>query len=120
MPKRIKTKGRQVASVPNTPEGQEFLERFRKYANCGKYRFKKHGRGGGEGRDTSLTNAKWVALYFYDKDEPDQLRELYQKIRQDKRELAAKIKKVLQKNLTYEDYVKLEPTINEQIKWDVY
>ena len=118
--RRIKTKGVQVASVPNTVEGKAFLKDFSRYANFGKYWFKKHGRGGGEGRDTSLGGAKWVALYFYDKDEPNKLREHYQRIKQDKRNMADKIKKVLQKNLTYEDYVKLEPQLNETIKWDVF
>lgn len=116
---KIKTKGKQVISVPNTQEGQEFLSHFSRYANHKQFAFKKHGRGGGEGRDTPVSKAKWIALYSYDKGAPEERSRIYKWAKEDKQRVINNMKNILQKNLTYDTYVKLEPIINEGLKWDI-
>ena len=114
--KKIKTKGTQIVSVSNTEEGQAFLYQFSKYANFKNYSLKKHGRGGGEGKDTSLGKAKWIALYFYDKQAWEKQQAIYQRQRERKVETINSIKDILQNKLTYADYVEVESLIDQKVE----
>ena len=117
--KKIKTKGSQIVSVPNTEEGQAFLKQFSKYANFNQYILKKHGRGGGcaYSRETTLDKAKWIALYFYDKHAWDkcQAEHKRQNVRKDR--MINAVKDILQNKLTYADYVEVEPLITQKVEW---
>lgn len=75
--KRIKTKGKQIFSVPNTKEGQEFIKLMRKFANYGKWNLRVKGRS--KDRDAKcpgvshlqstmpLDKSEWLAVYPIDK-----------------------------------------------------
>jgi len=117
--KKIKTKGTQIVSVPNDAEGQAFLKQFSKYANFKQYILKKQGRGGGEkySRETSLGKAKWIALYFYDKKAYDKHQVEYERSKVRKARMIDAVKDILKDNLTYSNYVEVEPLITSKVEW---
>ena len=63
----IKTKGSQIFSVPNTPEGNVFLAQCRNYLNKDKYSIRPLGRGtrkeAGNQASIPLAYAEWYAIY---------------------------------------------------------
>jgi len=117
MTKKIKTKGAQIVSVPNTVEGQKFLSQFSQYCNFGYYTLKKQGRGGGCGQQTPLDKAKWIALYFYDKQAWNKQQEEFKKTKERRKLIFEAVKDVLKDNITYSDYIKVEPLIDEKVKY---
>ena len=67
----IKSNGNQVFSVPWTPEGKLFIKFFRLYANTKRFKVRLRYRGGKRrygSPDTMPENAKWVAVYFEEKE----------------------------------------------------
>lgn len=70
---KIETDGTQLFSVPNTPEGNKFLDSLSAYTNFPKFNLKKRGRGTrkdhGNGQDISIKHSEWIAVYATEKDQ---------------------------------------------------
>jgi hypothetical protein len=73
---KIKSKGKQVFNIPNTPEGRKFLEQLPTFLNTAVYTRKSRGRGKRDGTyngSLSLSindpNCEWIAVYINPKDD---------------------------------------------------